>query len=304
VTARVLLFGASGFLGKQVDRVLSADPRVDTLIRAGRGQNEGQGWVRHDLVGDGVDTLRALVREVRPDAVVNCAGRLAGSTVELVEANVTVTARLLDAVEAEAPAARLVVLGSAAEYGPVPPDRAVGEHDPATPVSAYGVTRLAGTQLVRVAAESGRLDAVALRVFNPIGPGLPEENVLGRAARRIRVALDDGRDEIELGPLGARRDFVDVRDVAAAIGAAALAVQVKEPVVNVGSGHAVLVRAAVETLAEVAGFPGRIVESSAAPARSATVPWIAADLVRAQRCLGWSPRHDLLSSVRACWASL
>ena len=68
----------------------------------------------------GTDELAALVRSVRPDAVINCVGRLSGDTVQLVEANVLVTARMIEVVAGEAPAARLVVLGSAAEYGPTP----------------------------------------------------------------------------------------------------------------------------------------------------------------------------------------
>ncbi len=168
------------------------------------------------------------------------------------------------------------------------------------PVSAYGITKLASTLLVRDAVTAGRLDAVVLRIFNPIGAGLPEGTVLGRAARAMRVALRQGED-ITLGPLGAYRDFVDVTDVADAIADAALAPVSPEPVLNVGSGRAVAVRDVVAMLASVASFRGRVVESGPAPARSDAVTWMAADTTRAQRSLGWSPHQDLTSSVRAVW---
>ncbi len=302
---RVLLFGASGFLGTQVGAALDRDPRAGTVIRVGRQRADqpDTGWITHDLLAAGTDELAALVRSVRPDAVVNCVGRLSGDTVQLVEANVLVTAHMMEAVAREAPAARLVVLGSAAEYGRTPDGCHVGEDHPVGPIAPYGVTRLASTQLVLLAVSGQGLDAAVLRVFNPIGPGVPPENLLGRAAASMRAAMKDGEDTVVLGPLGAHRDFVDVRDVATAITAAALADQVKEPVLNVGSGRPVRCREAVSLMAEIAGFAGRVVETNPPPGRSSSVDWSAADLSRIERSLGWTPRYGLRASVAATWHS-
>ncbi|WP_158889493.1 NAD-dependent epimerase/dehydratase family protein [Amycolatopsis anabasis] len=300
--ARVLLFGASGFIGRPVAEALRRDARVETVIPVGRTPRAG--FLRHDLYADGTGELATLLRGVKPRVVINCAGRLSGGTAALVEAHVLATARLLDAMTEAAPAARLVVLGSAAEYGVTPAGQPVAEDALAIPVAPYGMAKLAGTQLVRLAVEEGRLDAVVLRVFNPIGPDTPDQTLLGRAAAGIRAALENRDDHIRLGPLGAHRDFVDVRDVAAAVVAAALADQVKEPVLNVGSGIAVPIRSVIGMLAEIAGFAGQVRELGLAPARSAAVSWIAADLGRIRRTLGWAPEHDLRSSVLACWRSV
>ncbi len=300
---RVLLFGASGFIGSEIGAALDRDPRVGTVIRVGRsraGRPEG-GWLSHDLLAAGTDELAALIRGARPDAVINCVGRLSGDTVQLAEMNVLVTARMIEAVASAAPQARLVMLGSAAEYGPAPYGRLIGEDDPADPTSAYGVTRLASTQLVRLAARDERLDATVLRVFNPVGPRVPPETLLGRAVAGLRAALGKGGNTVALGPLGAYRDFVDVRDVATAVTAAALAEQVKEPVLNVGSGRPVLCRELVGMLAEVAGFTGTVAESHPPPDRSNLVDWSVADISRIQRSLGWTPGYDLRLSVAASW---
>jgi NDP-hexose 4-ketoreductase len=283
---RVLLFGATGFLGSQVATVLEPDVAM-TIVR--RRQ--------HDLVKDSTAQLTALLAEARPDVVVNCTGLLSGSTAELVAANVLTTGHLIDAVKAAAPEARLIVLGSAGEYGVVPTGRPVAEDSPAFPVAAYGITKLASTSLIQASG----LDALSLRVFNPIGPGSGADTVLGRAAASMRAAMDQGSNEILLGPLGSYRDFVDVRDVARAIAAAALAPHIGETVLNVGSGNAVLIRDAVKLLAEVAGFTGEIKESDAPQARSGAVNWIAADITRITQVLGWRPTHDLESSIRGIW---
>lgn len=299
-STRVLLFGASGFLGREVVTALNGDPRVTAVVRVGRSAPNDPGFARHDLVDGSADALAELLRTQQPDVVVNCTGLLDGTTAELVRANTLAVANLLDGIRDVTPRARLVTLGSAGEYGVVPTGLAVTEDAVPRPVAAYGVTKLAGTMLVQSAVDSG-LDAVALRVFNPIGAGIAAGTVLGRAAASIRAAMADGVDHIQLGPLAAYRDFVDVRDVATAVTAAALSEEPPPPVLNVGSGVAVAARDAVRLLADVAGFAGQIREADPAPARSGAVTWIAADLTRIERALGWRPKYSLGDSIREIW---
>jgi NDP-hexose 4-ketoreductase len=286
---RVLLFGSSGFIGGQVRSALAGDAEV---VCPGRD--------RHDLIGGDVAGLTALIRDVAPDAVVSCVGALVGTDEELVRANTLVAAKLIQAVAAAAPAARLVRLGSAGEYGVVPHGRSVAEDHRTEPVGAYGVSHLAGTRLFTLA---GRVDAVTVRVFNPIGAGQPAENVLGRAAGRLREALATGASEITLGPLGAYRDFVDVRDIAALLRLVVLAPRVPARVYNAGSGRAVTVREAVGALAAQAGWTGTIREAGTGPGRSAAVDWIQADIRRAAIDLGWVPEHELNASIKSIWAA-
>ncbi|WP_433201874.1 NAD-dependent epimerase/dehydratase family protein [Dactylosporangium sp. CS-047395] len=293
---RVLLFGASGFVGGAVRTALDGDPRIGALACPSRS--------RHDLVAGDADGLAALLRDTMPDVVVNCTGRLSGTAAELAEANTVVTAKLIDAVAAVAPGARLIRLGSAGEYGKVPHGTSVAEDHPCAPVGEYGATHLAATRLLQLATAAGRVDGVTLRVFNPIGPGLHRDNLLGRAALLIRDALAGASGRVPLGPLGAHRDFVDVRDVATAVLAAAASTEHGAGVVNIASGRAVTAREAVQHLAEAAGYTGAIAEQGMGPARSAGVDWMRADIGRAAAVLGWAPEYTLPESVKAIWAAL
>ncbi len=298
---RCLLFGSSGFIGAHVRGLLAADAGVDLVIsaRPAIGGAAPRGAVAV-LAGPAVDlataapaTVTALLHDIAPDVVVNCAGVTGGDAPALVAGNVVAVSTLVRAVAAAAPAARLVHLGSAAEYGRVPAGVAVAESVPAAPLGTYGVTKLAGTALVGAAG----LDAVVLRVFNPIGPGAPAGSLPGRLAAELRR----GDGEVRVGSLAAHRDFVDVRDVAGAIVAAALAPGRLPPVVNIGSGRATPLREVADGLAGLAGGDQRISESAPGSARSADVPWQCADATLARATLGWTARTDLATSLRDLW---
>jgi len=113
------------------------------------------------------------------------------------------------------------------------------------PVGIYGVTKLAWAPRRSSWPVADGLDAVVLRVFNPVGRGAPPSSLPGRLVAQFADA--GGRDEITLGPLGAVRDFVDARDVAGAVLAAITAPAVATPVLNVAAGQGVPVRTLVDT---------------------------------------------------------
>jgi nucleoside-diphosphate-sugar epimerase len=289
---RALLIGANGFLGRHVHEALVANGwQVHPTSRT-----DTAGHVRVDLSHAGSAALAAALTEYRPHAVINCAGAVSGDAADLVAANTTGPAVLVRAMRQRAPDARLVHFGSAAEYGVCAPDAPITEAHLPRPVGVYGVSKLAGTQAVQLGRVAG-LDAVVLRVFNPVGPGAPPTSLPGRLAAEFANA----GDEVRLGPLGAVRDFVDARDVAAAALAAITAPTVGRPVLNVASGHGVPVRTLVDTLAGIAGFAGTITESANGSARSADVPWQEADISGIGRALGWRPEVGLRTSLEDLW---
>ena len=294
---RVLVIGAGGFLGAHVCRGARA-AGLD-VVTAGRSPLPGS--PRHrlaDLAAGGPAAIGALLAEVAPDAVVNCAGAISGPAAALVAGNIDGTYALVTAMLRGRPA-RLVHLGSAAEYGGARPGVPVTEQAVTRPAGMYGVTKLAGTRLVGTAAAAG-LDAVVLRVFNPVGPGAPAASLPGRVAAELRRALADGTD-VRLGPLDAVRDYVDARDVADAVLAAMTAGALPHPVLNVGSGRAVPVRAMVSVLVAASGCPAAVHEDAPGQPRSADIGWQQADISRARGDLGWRPRRDLATSLADLW---
>jgi nucleoside-diphosphate-sugar epimerase len=295
---RLLVLGGSGFLGGHVRRrARAAGLDVVTAGRSGLPDSPGHRLV--DLSADDPARIAAMLAEVSPDAVVNCAGATAGRPETLVAANVNGTYALVKAMLMAAMPARLVHLGSAAEYGRAEPGIPVSERAAPRPAGLYGSTKLAGSRLVDLAAAAG-LESVVLRVFNPVGPGAPRTGLPGRLAAELRQAAAHGTD-VRVGPLDAVRDFVDARDVADAAVAAAAATRPPRPVLNIGSGRAVPVRAMVNELLAISGCAATVHEDAAGPARSAEIPWQQADISRAAADLGWQPRRDLATSLADLW---
>ena len=291
-TKRVLLLGAGGFLGGVIARELRG-AGVDVRTTTG------------DLTGLSAGDWAAHLQGV--DAVVNAAGRTSGSLSELTRANVLLLARVLEAVQAAgiqgaavqgAAGVRLIHLASAAEYGRTPPGEASREDGPALPLSPYGATKLAGTVLLQEAVRTGRADALALRLTNPLGAGMSAGSLPGRAARELRVAAAQGLPSVRFGPLGAERDFIAAADVGRAVlhflpgqpGAAA------RGVLNLGSGEARPVRDIVTELARIAGYTGEILEDAPGSPRSGDVPYQRADLT-ALKASGYTPTVPLAQAL-------
>lgn len=275
--SRVLLLGAGGFLGGVIARELR-EAGVDVRTTSGDLTALGPGdWAR-ELDG--------------ADAVVNAAGRTFGSLAELTRANVLLLAGVLEA--AQAANVRLIHLASAAEYGRTPEGEASREDGPAQPLSPYGASKLAGTVLLQEAVRTGRADALALRLTNPVGAGMNPGSLPGRAARELRAAAEQGRGSVRFGPLGAYRDFIAARDV----GRAALhflpdqAGAQARGVLNLGSGEARPVRDIVTELARIAGYSGEILEDAPGSPRSGDVPYQRADLT-ALKISGYTPTVPL-----------
>ena len=299
---RILVIGASSFIGRHIQTVAAAAGH--TVLTAGRSD----GWsLRLDLATDSAEHLGSLIAGATPDVVVNCAGATAGGADALAAANITAVHTLATALLAVADGAapRLVHIGSAAEYGAVPADAVgvpVAEDSVPRPAGLYGVTKLGGTRLVQLARTAG-LDAVVLRLFNVVGAGAPADTLPGAATAQLRQLGEHARGgSLKLGPLGAVRDFVDARDAADAVLAAAAAPVLPHAVVNVGSGVAVQSRDLIQQLLAVAGLDVTVHEDAAGSARTAGLSWQQADIARAEADLGWRPRRDLAETVRDLWA--
>jgi len=294
--ASAIVFGASGFIGAYVAAALRRIPETEVVDVARSARHAASAaTIELDLLTADISAIAEVIAMSGATVVVNCAGTTTGAASELMLGNTVALARILEGMERAATGPRLIHMGSAAEYGAGPVGVKVSELWPARPLSSYGVSKFAATQLVVQARERGVLEGTVVRIFNAVGPGMPDHSLPGGVLGRMKKAVAEGSKNVATGPLDAVRDFVDVRDIAAAVAAACSAEEPLPPIINVGSGQGHTAREFVREIARRVGFDSSIKEESVGSPRSADVAWQVADIALASRTLGWRPTHDLAS---------
>ncbi|WP_426404858.1 NAD-dependent epimerase/dehydratase family protein [Streptomyces sp. R-07] len=166
----------------------------------------------------------------------------------------------------------------------------VDEDAPADPRNVYAATKLTQEHLASAWARAAGGTAVSLRYHNVYGPGMPRDTPYAGVASLFRSAIARGEAPRVFEDGGQRRDFVHVRDVAAANvlaleAAGGLPVGALAPY-NAGSGDPHTVGEMAAALARADGGPEPVVTGEY---RLGDVRHITADSSRLRRDLGWRP---------------
>jgi nucleoside-diphosphate-sugar epimerase len=231
---RLLLTGATGFLGRHV--VAAATNWTVTRVTRAREPSSPDELALGPAPWSRADFASALAT-ARPDVVLHCAGDARSVDARTcIDSNAVLAAELLSAVADLREPLRVILIGSAAEYGIVPADaQPVVETYPCAPRTNYAVAKCAQSLLGFAATMRGQQVLVA-RLFNPVGVGMRGELALPSFARQI-VSLGPC-PVVRVGDLTARRDFLDVDEAACLLLALAAMPHWPWPVVNVCSGSA------------------------------------------------------------------
>jgi GDP-4-dehydro-6-deoxy-D-mannose reductase len=294
---RILVTGASGFLGRHVVQALThADPDVE-VIGLGRHESEPHPGIERTVRADLAEAseLRAALAGWSFDACVHLAGIAAGASVSaLYRTNVQGTANLMDAIGAGDRVRRIVLASSCAVYGA---GGDVHERTPVAPLTAYGKT-CALREMVTSLLAAGESELAILRLFNLVGPGQPDTMMIPTVARQLaRIERGLQPPKIAVGRLDTCRDYVDVRDAAAAIASVTLGDGPVPELLNLGLGSCISGSEILNLLIDLADTRPEIVVVEH-PARAGDVPRIqnVSDLARSR--IPWNPRYTLRESLR------
>ena len=311
---RVLVTGAHGFVGGHLLELLRrehAGVEVFALVRPRGGAAEPRPGGATVLEADVDDAaaVRTALAIARPDRIVHLAGQSSvhhswidpGATLRT---NVMGVVHLMEGCALEGLRPRVLVVGSAEEYGIVD-DGAVPtrEDTPLRPVSPYAVSKVAQGLLALEYAVPGGPEVLRTRTFPHTGPGRGEAFAESSFARQL-VEVAQGRRPpvLAVGNLDVVRDFTDVRDVVRAYWAlldrgATGALARPATVYNVCSGRGVRLGDVLARLIELAGVNVEV-RQDPARFRPADIPVLVGDPSRLRAATGWEPRIALESTLR------
>lgn len=254
---RALVTGATGFVGRCLVALLRAQGWCVGQVVSSRSGSAAEPQRFHLEHGEASE-FETIFGRFSPDVVFHMAGRTrAANTADLYASNVLLAANLLEAVRRCSSQPVVVLAGSAAEYGFVPPDALpVSEDHPCQPTNDYGISKFAQTLTGLARAEAG-LPVIIARIFNPIGPGMPEHLALGSFAAQLRRAK--GGCDLYVGNLDIERDFIDVAEATRLIATLGTIPEARGKVFNICSGKAFQLRSLVEELVRASGRSARII---------------------------------------------
>jgi dTDP-L-rhamnose 4-epimerase len=170
----------------------------------------------------------------------------------------------------------------------------VSEDAPIDPRNAYASSKAAQEFYARNWARVTGGSVAALRYHKVYGPGMPRDTPYAGVAAIFTSALRRGEAPRVFEDGKQRRDFVHVRDVAAATVAACERHSAGFRAFNVGSGTPRTVGQMAEALANALGGPKPVVTGQF---RLGDVRHITADSSRSQKELAWTPQVSFATGM-------
>ena len=288
--ARVLVTGASGFIGTHlVRKLVSAGAHVITFRwssvesrqRLERLREVQVEWRDVDLRT--FDAVSSAVKAIRPDMVFHLAAE--GVTDPFLSPDAAIRANVYGAIH---------LLRAVDGRAPVVVARTPGERDA---MNVYAASKAAAWSFCRMYRRAHGWSIAGAMPFQTYGPGQPAAAL---APSAIAAALRG--DDFPMTHGEQQRDWIYVEDVADAfirIGTRLLATDsvMVEDAIEIGTSRTTSVREVVESIYRLVGGVGRP-RVGVLPARPGEVARQVADAERTHELIGWRARFTLEEGLR------
>ena len=303
---KVLITGITGMIGSHLAHFVQEQgcevAGISRATTAFRMQAHRKLPWKH-YAGDILDVnfLEKSVKDFQPDIVYHLAAQAYnGQSYEAEQTtyalNITGAWNVYNAVLHQAPKARVIPACSSAAYGAALTDDPVNEESPLKPVTPYGVTKAAMEMMGRQFYLNYCLDVVLPRLFIHVGPNHPPLTAIQNFARQI-AAIKLGLQEpvMHVGNLTTSRDFIDVRDGAAALWILGQKGMTGE-VYNICRGYAWKISDMLDLLLKISGVKVKV-EQDPKLMRPSDEKTLLGDN-RKLRALGWEPTIPFETTLR------
>jgi nucleoside-diphosphate-sugar epimerase len=292
---KVLITGASGFVGSHVARLLVAEGcEVYALVRESSNR-----WRIRDILPSmylrqsdlvAFENVNTYLQEIKPELCIHLAwyavpGKYLNSQENLdsIQASLNLFSQL-----AELGCKRFVGIGTCFEY-----DLSLGylsESSLTKPITLYAATKVALSTILQQFAQITEMEVAWIRLFYQYGPMEDERRLIPGIISSLL------RDEVVKTTKGEQiRDFLHIEDVASAIWA--VAKSNVSGVVNVGSGQPVTVGQIALELGNLLGKPD-LIHLGALPYRPNDPMFICANNELLRKQTDWMPKYNLTTGLK------
>lgn len=287
----ITVFGASGFVGKNVIQALKQEDLNITATDILRNKLDTNGIKFKKLAITNRVDVDDIVKDA--DIVIHLAASPLKKSLEYptTDANINIsgTLNILDACRNHN--VNKIIFSSASsligdvQYNPV------DEQHPCNPKTPYGISKLAVEHYLRVYQEVYGLEYLTFRFFNVYGPGqYPQSGALIPTVYQKLI-----NDEVITLFGNGTRDYIYVGDVAKFYIDAVLQKHIKNEIVNMGTGIATTAKDLVKVSADILG---RTPIFDQQPPRPGEIGDFVADVSKLRKMFGHVPRTGLYTGLK------
>src|SRR3984885_4311725 len=298
--SRIYVAGHRGLVGSAIVRALKSRGYENLVVRT-----HGELDLTEQFA------VRGFFDSVRPEAVIMAAARGGGihansaHPAQFIRDNLLIQDNVIDSAY-RAGVGKFVFLGSSCIYPKLAPQPIKEDYlltGPLEPTNEwYAIAKIAGVKMCQAYRREFGFNAISLMPTNLYGPGdnfdALNSHVLPGLIRRIHAAKLNGDGNVTVWGTGTpRREFLHVDDLADAV-VYLLQSYDAEPIVNIGWGEDVTIRALAELIVSAVDYRGELIFDTAKPDGT---PRKLLDVGRLSE-LGWRPRISLKEGIEQTYA--
>lgn len=296
---KILITGGAGFIGSAiVPKLQSEHHEVFVLDNLSFGNRDFITVADdHFFLADIRDAkaVEEAFQKVQPEVVVHLAAihfipYCNEHPFESSDINIRGTMNVLAAAKSM-PTLKKILFASTAAVYPIS-DVAVSEIDEVRPLDIYGLSKLAGEQLLQSFYLQTGIDTICCRFFNAFGPNETNPHLIPEIEKQVRA----GKRTISLGNLLPKRDFIHTHDMANAVNALINLDQVGFDIFNLGRGIEYAVTEVVEEFERILGEK-IVIEVDPSRVRKVERMHLLADVSKLKSRTDWVPLWSLNQGI-------
>jgi GDP-4-dehydro-6-deoxy-D-mannose reductase len=259
MTVGILITGATGFSGKHLTNAL---PKGKILLsrEIEKFHITSDEVIKCDLLN--VEAVNEVINDNKPNQIYHLAGSFTNDYDNDFSLNVTATRNILEAVKNFSGTSRVLLIGSASEYGLITNKQCpVSESSPLRPNNIYGLTKIYQKYLMDYYVNEYSLDIVMARPFNLYGKDISPKLFIGKVYEEITKLKNGITSEISLGNLDSERDYISIEEAIEHY-IKIMNCGVKGEIYNVGHGEPTKIRDMLKKILEEEGVDIGVVNSN------------------------------------------